>query len=95
MRAKRKLIKFSTLVALFDKEQEGVPYSRMIRDLDLDVSTPHLTKLLNYLFLSTSEPAIEQSLRPPWLDEDGPEVQEEPDDYKYIGRFPFGVWAKR
>lgn len=83
---KRKLICKVTLERIAKLTSLGVPLLRIIRDEDLNVSAPHVAKLVDYL--KTGE--YEASLFPPWLK--GKVIAEQPEDWKYDGRFPWGKW---
>lgn len=78
----------------------GVPVSRIISELELDVSIPVVTKLINIYneMYTSSEPEqaskIEQSLFPTWLDEGGKPIQGTPTNWSYNGFFPFGQWIE-
>ena len=87
---KRKLIPKPILAEAYKRLQFGVPIARLIKDLNLDVSRPHMAILLDWYSLALQDEAICASLFPPWLE--GETEQEEPDNAKYEGRFPFGVW---
>lgn len=99
---KRKLIPLQQLDELYHKQAIGVPIARLIRDNDMNISIPHLSKLLHYYGLCMANTGMESavtiynSLNAPWLDSTilADRVQEEPEGYKYIGRFPYGEWEK-
>jgi len=85
----------------------GAAISRIVRDLDLDISRTALAKLVDYEMLRRYDYAtladsekdetiannIESSLFPEWLDESVSEVQENPDNWYYKGHFPYGAWV--
>ncbi len=94
--------KLDELAKLYIK---GVPITRLVRDNSLDVSAPHLNKLIKAYFAADKlamnkrakqeADAIFNSLFPPWLDLTGNVVQVQPSDWKYEGYFPFGRWVTR
>jgi hypothetical protein len=97
---KRKLLSPTAYIAVHARLNMGVPLSRIIKDLQVAMSRPALSKLLaaNDTSFSPAVPvddsiAIQNSLNPKWIDYDGPLVQEQPDDWKYVGYFPYGVWT--
>lgn len=95
----RKLINQELLYTLYDKHEEGIPVTRLIRDYNLDVSSQHLKALFKwYSFLCTSKGSVKDvlsaSLFPPWLTMSN-KIQEQPTDkYKYKGFFPYGKWEQ-
>lgn len=100
-KAKRKLLAKDVLDALANKIELGVPLSRAIRDLKLDISNPTAKKLLNcYSILNSfdrlefeeSETVVNNSMFPAWLDKSSTNVQENPDGWIYVGYFPLGEW---
>lgn len=97
----RKLIAFTALNKYANLHKLGVPLNRIIRDHSLQISNPHLSKLLEiYYYITNPEtkdhmiPTIEASMFPDWL-EDESYVQEQPDNYTYTGRFPNGTWEMK
>lgn len=92
---------------VFLRASYGAALSRIIRDLNLDISRTALAKLYDYELLrkydygdlaeSDKDIAmannIESSLFPDWLDESKSEVQENPDEWYYVGHFPYGKWV--
>ncbi len=89
-RAKRKLLLPATLHAISEKAALEVPLNKQIKHLD--VSRPVVVKLLRWY--ASDNPIVRASILPPWLDADGPQVQENPDDWYYEGFFPFGEWKQ-
>jgi hypothetical protein len=96
--AKRKLLPRSTLSSIFDLTDIGVPLAKVLRDKDLDACRPVISKLLDSYALATRDDVMTKirsrvfaSLFPLWLEE-RPEIQEQPDGWKYRGRFPTGRW---
>lgn len=101
-KSKRKHIKYDKLKELSALSAKGVPTARLIRDHSLDVSVPHLAKLIRcfnaYKALPvTSDKALElhDSLFPDWVDDTGSDIQIQPSNWKYNGLFPFGSWSER
>lgn len=101
----RKHITKAKLEELAKLHLKGVPITRLIRDNNLDVSAPHLNKLIRAYFAADKlvmnkqtkieADAIINSLFPPWLDCNGEVIQIQPSNWKYEGYFPFGKWAVR
>lgn len=92
----RKLIPLNHLLEFQRLKQLGVPIRKIIRDNDLNISGPHLSKLIDYYTLGKaldeeSQELLTNSLFPDWLNADLP-VQEQPEDYKYNGIYPYGTW---
>lgn len=90
-KAKRKLIPKALFVEIISRKALGVPISRVIKDLDLDISRTSLNSLLKVYEVSAVTGKFDGSLFPPWL-ADTPEVQEQPDNWYYQGHFPWGNW---
>lgn len=88
----RKLLAPPILARLARKRDVGVPLARLIKDHDLDISSPHLAKLIGWFDQESDE--IQNSLFPPWLDYNSIQVQEQPDNFSYTGLFPFGYWKQ-
>lgn len=95
------LIQKDLLIELHDKHIKGVPVSRLIKDHNLDITSPTLSKLLTHF--EASEKAKEQnskdlilaSLFPPWLGESNKDIVLQPQDWVYHGRMPLGEWEWR
>lgn len=99
---KRKLLTPTALSTLTEKVELGVPLSKAIRQMDLDLTRPTALKLveiyLDYLELDVFHPTaqrIDVSLFAPWMPIEGPAVQEQPDNWYYEGYFPLGEWICR
>jgi hypothetical protein len=99
----RKLIPLKYLSRYSESRNLGVPLRRIIRDNNLKISGPHLAKLIDWhdnLLLDNdivpikAKTMIRDSLFPTWL-KDYPNVQEQPSDYAYLGKFPLGGWEIR
>ncbi len=96
---KRKLMIPSAYSDLSYKLTLGVPLSRVLRQSELDISRPLVSRLLNHFenSLDYSDPdtavRIHNSLFPSWLIKDGPVIQEQPDGWTYVGYFPLGEWV--
>ena len=95
----RKLIRLDKLSTLAHRAQMGVPLARAIRDMRLDISRPLAAKQVQLFNMdcATKEASslLKHSLDAPWLDYDGPTVQEQPDNWYYEGYFPFGKWVEK
>jgi hypothetical protein len=103
---KRKLIPEELLQTLAMASVQGVPRARLIRDHNLDLTTPTLRELINnYLqmkaLIGHNKRAnrllgqkLYQSLFPSWLEPSLHAVQSEPDNWAYSGAFPFGSWTR-
>ena len=96
--AKRKLVPQSIIVNIYELTDIGVPLAKVLKDKDLDACRPVIAKLLDAYRLAHKEDmtmkvrgTVMSSLFPVWLQE-SPEVQEQPDGWKYQGRFPLGHW---
>lgn len=70
----------------------GVPLAKVHKELELDISYPALQKLIT-LLKNTNVDTV-GSLYPEWLEKDSMKVQEQPDNYKYNGYFPYGEWIE-
>lgn len=94
MRQRRKLIKYTFLLQLYGLAEAGVPLARLIRDHELNISIPHLSKLINWCREAEEiqNEKVYASLNPDWLIEN---VQEVPNNYWYKGIFPYGEWRKK
>jgi hypothetical protein len=92
----RKLINERVLRDCLYLADLGVPIAKIARDNMLDISLPHLNKLITWY--KNAEEAqvnahfIKASLFPKWLDNDNDNAQSQPDEYRYIGPFPYGEW---
>lgn len=96
-KAKRKLINRKVLSQIYGRDILGVPLAKIVKQLDLDI-TPKAMSTLLYWYKETIEAhpetakVILDSLFPIWLDEESNLVQENPEGWVYIGRFPLGYW---
>lgn len=98
---KRKLIPQHQLFAIKEKFHSGVPISKLIREYELDISHPHLRKLL-FIYIDILNPelnlshrkALNDSIFPIWLENKLGAVTQ-PDSWTYEGRFPYGTWEKK
>lgn len=86
---RRKLLSRAAIEQLKERLDMGVPLATAIAKLELNLSRPSAKHLIEYY--STNK--FEQSLFPPWLEE-SPAVQEQPDNWRYVGYFPLGEWYK-
>jgi len=99
MNYKRKLIAEPLLKDLAEDFNKGVPLATLIRNYQLEVSPPHLRKLL-FIYsqiLDESMPerharTLRASLFPAWLTEG---VQVQPDNWGFLGKFPLGNWEEQ
>ena len=91
MNKRRKLIRRSLLIELADLRLKGVPVLKLLRDYDLELSPPHLTKQLDYYNMFKNKAEVVNSLFPEWLN-DIDNIQEQPATAKYDGMFPWGEW---
>ena len=95
---KRKLIPENIMEEIVHLHGLGVPKAKIIRDLELDMSNPHLTKLIGmYQFVYRKgtlsveyRERIKFSLFPAWLTD---EQRVQPENYSYVGHFPYGMWV--
>jgi len=98
---KRKLVSGNLIPQLLESYQLGVPLSKLIANNQLDISSPHLRKLL-FIYIEILDPGIDMkqrsrlysSLFPIWL-EDKVGAYTQPDEWTYDGRFPNGTWRKK
>jgi len=98
---KRKLIPEEILFAILKDYRVGVPLSKLVKNYDMEISTPHLRKLLfiyiDILDISQDE-AYRTNLRnaifPAWV-KYATSAMVQPDRWTYVGKFPFGQWGVR
>lgn len=87
MKPRRKLLTkvgFELLKAELDR---GVPIGRALKNLGIDCSNPTAKQL--YTLGQIDSP----NLSPPWLDQNGPIIQECPPEWRFKGFFPLlGEW---
>lgn len=99
----RKHIRADVLQQMQNEVEMGVPVARsMSKHLpDGSITRPTVVQLLKALAILDSDSnvttldLVASSLFPPWLDECGPAVQEQPACYDYKGTFPRGKWQCR
>jgi len=101
---KRKLLPEALLSPLTYQFRQGVPVTKLIRNNNLEVSRPHLRKLffiyIDILDFENSEHqkdfaiALRRAMFPEWLD-NKTTITEQPDEWTYDGKFPFGKWIRR
>ena len=96
--AKRKLVPKQIIDDIYDLTSIGVPLAKVLKDKDLDACRPVIARLLDSYRLAHQDDmtlkvrgTVYASLFPVWL-QDTPAVQEQPDGWKYQGRFPLGTW---
>lgn len=97
--AKRKLIPEELMIQVFDLVELGVPLAKVLKDKKLNACRPVISKLLDSYRLATesdctitAKSKAIASMFPKWLDNKELIVQEQPDGWKYAGRFPMGMW---
>lgn len=90
-KAKRKLIPRALVLQIVERQALGVPLSRIIKDLRLDISRTSLKSILDVYKAVDSDSPCEASLFPPWLTKEA-KVQEQPSNWYYQGYFPWGCW---
>lgn len=102
MRNPRKLIPYKKLDEIHQLHQQGVPVLRLLRDFKLDMTGPHLTKLISFYSLlgsrnitTDTSNLIFDSLFPTWVYNNENNTVVQPDDKKYTGLFPYGKWEDR
>jgi hypothetical protein len=97
-RAKRKLLSPNILNWIAVKLELGVPLAKLCRQLELTMTRRAVATLVEQYNLSLSDDkysrAVHNSLFPAWLDVNNTNAQENPVGWVYVGRFPFGYWAK-
>ena len=91
--AKRKLLPLGVLEKAVSLDTIGVPMTRIITDLGLDISRPHLRKLMTYRDAACMNDVVFRSIQPPWLNQDVEHAQIQPDGWIYTGVYPFGEWT--
>lgn len=99
MSKSRKLLTPSVLEELARLTELGVPVASAMRQLDLEdkITRPTIVMLLKsyverYDTGSKNFKLTLNSLFPTWLSQSGEVVQEQPESWEYIGRFPQGHW---
>ena len=70
----------------------GVPMTRIISDLELDISRPHLRRLITYNRAAGESKVVFASIYPRWINFSQEQAQVQPDGWTYSGVFPFGEW---
>ena len=99
----RKLYSPHILAKAIQLRSIGVPTRRIRRDMSITISVPTFNALVDnyddmvkYNTLSpTVSKVIRSSLFPLWLVNDLPAAQEQPPNWKYIGKFPLGAWQEQ
>jgi len=87
MKPKRKLLTKQGFLLLRAELDRGVPIARALKNLNINCSAP-TGKQLYILGKIESE-----NLAPPWLDQNGPLLQECPANWRFKGFFPLvGEW---
>lgn len=98
-----KLIEHELLMELYHKYKDGVPVSKLLIKYDLPLTHPTVSKLISYyaLYVKKYEEGeiqlaniVKQSLFPIWSEFSKTTIMQQPDDWKYIGKMPFGCWEQ-
>lgn len=94
------LMQQKELVDMHAKRKEGVPVSRIIKDYELEITHPTLSRLIEYyeLYMQANDeikPIIFSSLFPEWLSSSTDILVKQPTEYVYRGRMPLGQWEYR
>jgi hypothetical protein len=97
----RKLLSESLLEECNLLKHTGVPIAKIISQKSLNVSSPHMTRLLTLLDASRDEvnytpyqnKLIKASLFPDWLIASS-NMQTQPAERVYSGPFPLGQWEE-
>ena len=95
---KRKLISEPLLIDLLNKYRDGVPLSKLVKNYRMDISTPHLRKLL-FIYIDILDPeqseanqlALRKAIFPAWIEGTRSAIVQ-PNEWTYKGKFPFGEW---
>lgn len=100
------LIQRDILEELEDLNHKGVPVRKLIRDYDLTIAAPTLTRLIGYLSLANrsiidgkkslaTKELIYSSLFPEWLEVIDLDEVKQPSNWSYEGSMPLGKWVKK
>ena len=98
--AKRKLLPKSVLHNAYLRYSYGSSIQRIINSLSLDMSSTALNKLIlrygEYVGAKDEKNKliIYDSLFPRFLDKSKLRVQTNPDNWYYVGYFPYGKWEQ-
>ena len=97
----RKLLAADVLECMWLRYSIGVPICKLHRDATLNMSIPVFTALITHYedSIDVEQAAsitdtIRSSLFPEWLKDDSKLVQIQPQDWRYVGRFPLGQWLR-
>lgn len=98
----RKLIAEFKLRQCAELVEMGVPIAKIIKDKAIDMTAPTFSSLVDHYNsahkYTEDSPNVHfvmmNSLFPPWLSPDDSRVQIQPQNWKYIGRFPLGAWQE-
>lgn len=88
---KRKLMPSAVLEDIATKHSFGIPLTKIVETGRYDISRPALSLLIR-TYNHVGNSTVKASLFPDWLDQDGDTVQEQPNNFVYIGKFPDGEW---
>lgn len=87
MKPRRKLLTTKALALLIAEIERGVPIRRALLNLNLAISVPTAKQLL------TLNELKHPNMSPQWLDQEGPDLQECPVEWRFKGFFPTqGEW---
>lgn len=84
MKPRRKLLTAKALSMLRAETDRGVPLRRALLNLNLALSIPTAKQILTLSELN------HPNMTPPWLDQNGPDLQECPEGWRFKGFFPVG-----
>lgn len=88
MKPRRKLLTPQGYNLLKAELERGVPLVRALQNLDIQCSAPTAKQLTLYHKIESA------NLTPPWLDQEGPLLQECPIEWRFKGFFPLkGEWV--
>jgi len=92
--AKRKLLAEPLLEDVITLYKLDVPLTAIIRNKKLQINRTSLRALILFKVQHGHDDTCAKSLFPLWLDNNSEQVQESPQGWAYIGRFPFGKWVQ-
>lgn len=91
------LIQEDLLNQLSNRYATGVPICKLIKQYDLPITPPTLTKLISYNLMCDEvsydiAKIIHNSLFPEWLSSQDKLVLKQSSEWRYIGKMPLGKW---
>ena len=104
MKNRKKLIAKTQLSELSQLRKLGVPIKKLIQEHTLALTAPTLVRLLDHYeelnlevygvgyYRAKQRVNGNASLFPTWVQSNEKGVQVQPDDWKYLGKFPHGKW---